>query len=128
MGSAREPDHRVVHIQVLQRGSAQEQSGLHEIEIVAAVALSVVTVGACQRASTATPQSEPAAAGRHHVMYKTSRFNYNRTRQEQSHIRQQCRKTEKTAYLRGTKRLDAAAPTPGRPCLTGLYVIENSAR
>jgi hypothetical protein len=29
-------------------------------------------------------------------------------------------------YLSGIKRDECVAPIPGRPCLTGLYVIENS--
>ena len=31
-------------------------------------------------------------------------------------------------YFRGMKRDECVAPIPGRPCLTGLYVMENSPR
>lgn len=31
-------------------------------------------------------------------------------------------------YFRGMKRDECVAPIPGRPCLTGLYEMENSPR
>lgn len=32
------------------------------------------------------------------------------------------------SHFRGMKREELVEPIPGRPCLTGLYEIENSAR
>lgn len=36
--------------------------------------------------------------------------------------------TKSTIYLSGINREECVAPIPGLPCLTGLYVTENSPR